>query len=200
MARLFLACRTTQISEGFIRGGVQSGCRKGEILNMKWSDVDWKQRFIRLPKTKNGQKRNLPFWGSIEATLKAQMQNTLGESATGTHTTRHVSTCFFWMAEDCRLALGGRFQDRPLETSWTVGLPPHSHVANKNVLKSLLFHDLRRSAVRVIVQEAGIPESQAMLISGHKTRVMLERYNIVSLKNVQDAGAKLDAWTRTTKH
>jgi integrase len=72
----------------------QSGCRKGEILNMKWSDVDWKQRFIRLPKTKNGQKRNLPFWGSIEATLKAQMQNTLGESAAGTHTTRHVSTCF----------------------------------------------------------------------------------------------------------
>jgi hypothetical protein len=51
-----------------------------------------------------------------------------------------------------------------------------------------------------MVQEAGIPESQAMLISGHKTRAMLERYNIVSLKNIQDAGAKLDAWTRTSKH
>jgi hypothetical protein len=36
-----------------------------------------------------------------------------------------------------------------------------------------------------------------MLISGHKTRAMLERYNIVSLKNIQDAGAKLDAWSRT---
>jgi hypothetical protein len=47
-----------------------------------------------------------------------------------------------------------------------------------------------------MVQEAGIPESQAMLISGHKTRAMLERYNIVSLKNVQDAGAKLDAWSK----
>ena len=46
-----------------------------------------------------------------------------------------------------------------------------------------------------MVQEAGIPESQAMLISGHKTRAMLERYNIVSLKKVQDAGAKLDAWS-----
>ena len=38
-----------------------------------------------------------------------------------------------------------------------------------------------------------------MLISGHKTRAMLERYNIVSLKNIQDAGAKLDAWSRTRK-
>jgi len=35
-----------------------------------------------------------------------------------------------------------------------------------------------------------------MLISGHETRSMLERYNIVSLKNVQDAGAKLDAWSK----
>jgi hypothetical protein len=48
-----------------------------------------------------------------------------------------------------------------------------------------------------MVQDAGIPESQAMLISGHETRAMLERYNMVSLKNVQDAGAKLDAWSKT---
>jgi len=46
-----------------------------------------------------------------------------------------------------------------------------------------------------MVQEAGIPESQAMLISGHKTRAMLDGHDIVSLKNVQDAGAKLDAWS-----
>jgi hypothetical protein len=29
---------------------------------------------------------------------------------------------------------------------------------------------------------------------------MLERYNIVSLKNLQDAGAKLDAWSRQQKN
>jgi len=34
-----------------------------------------------------------------------------------------------------------------------------------------------------------------MLISGHKTRAMLDGHDIVSLKNVQDAGAKLDAWS-----
>src|SRR5271157_6009693 len=32
-----------------------------------------------------------------------------------------------------------------------------------------------------------------MFISGHETRSMLERYDIVSLKNLRDAGAKL--WT-----
>jgi len=34
-----------------------------------------------------------------------------------------------------------------------------------------------------------VEEAQAMLISGHETRSMLERYNIVSLKHWQDAGA-----------
>jgi hypothetical protein len=71
-----------------------------------------------------------------------------------------------------------------------------AHKANANLKEELLFHDLRRSGVRIMVQECGLPESHTMLISGHGTRMMLERYNIVSLKNVQDAGAKLDAWSR----
>jgi integrase len=82
-----------------------------------------------------------------------------------------------------------------LRASWTNAVKVANR-KNQNVRSDLLFHDLRRSAIRVMVQEAGIPESQAMLISGHETRSMLERYYIVSLKNVQDAGAKLDAWSK----
>jgi integrase len=170
-----------------------SGCRLGELLNMKWTDVDWKNRVIRLPKTKNGKKRNLPFCGSVEEHLKAQK----------THRDAHHPACealFFWMAEDCGLSHGGvrcepgsTIQD--FRASWSNAIT-RAHEAHAGVKPDLLFHDLRRSGVRVMVQEAGLPESQAMLISGHETRTMLERYNIVSLKNVQDAGAKLDAWSK----
>jgi integrase len=171
-----------------------SGCRLGEILNMKWPDVDWKNRVIRLPKTKNGKKRNLPFWGGIEEHIKSQ-------KAYRDEWHPDCEHLFVWMAPDCEITRGGirSVPGAPIQDfrdSWSSAVK-RAHEANKNVMPDLLFHDLRRSGVRVMVQEAGIPESQAMLISGHLTRSMLERYNIVSLKNVQDAGAKLDTWSKS---
>lgn len=148
----------------------ESGMRRNEILNLKWHQVDLQQGTITLElgMTKNDESRT--FYISPELT---EILSKLWE----TRTQQEDKIPYVFPNRKG----SGRIVD--MRKSWKNGL--------KTVgLEGKLLHDFRRTAVRNMVR-AGVPESVAMKVSGHKDRSVFERYNIVDEKDLQNASKQL---------
>jgi hypothetical protein len=62
-------------------------------------------------------------------------------------------------------------------------------------IEETIFHDLGRTAITNMI-EAGYSEKDAVEISGHKTRAVFDRYNIVSSKRIRSLATKMEEYLR----
>ncbi|MBN1547536.1 MAG: tyrosine-type recombinase/integrase [Syntrophaceae bacterium] len=144
--------------------GYYTGWRRGEILGLKWSHIDLREGTVRLEpgETKNNEGRTL------------YLEPELWEMLKGLHKERRMD-CFYVFHRNGKQI--GECRKAWVKACATIGKP------------GLLFHDLRRSAIRNMVR-AGIPERVTMAVSGHKTRCVFDRYNIVSQEDLKEAARK----------
>jgi integrase len=148
-----------------------------EVLTLEWRQIDFAAGEVRLDpgQSKNREGRLFPFTPELRSLLEAQCAMTVKLAPT-----RGIIRWVFHR-------LGRRITKFP--KSWrdacvAAGCPGR------------IPHDLRRTAVRNLVR-AGVPESVAMKLTGHKTRSVFERYNIVSDGDLRDAVTKLAARSGT---
>ncbi len=153
-----------------------TGCRKGEILWLRWDQVDLLARIVRLEpgETKNDEPRTIPLAGELYQMLVLQKQ------------VRDQK----W--PDCPWVFfryGKRIKD--FRGAWEEASKRAGLWNDETDKPKHIFHDLRRTGARNLVR-AGVPERVVMAIGGWKTRSVFDRYNIVNERDLHEAAAKLE--------
>lgn len=182
--------------------GYFTGMRAGEILSLRWNQVDLLSNSIdlRAGETKYDAARTVPIVPQLRTLLLEQRAKRQPECSfvcfrldRRGHAVNIGSFRKVWQSRCVKLGLGKR---EPVIDA-TTGAPlystprgPRSKLKAKMRYSGMIFHDLRRTGVRNLVR-AGVPERVAQQISGHRTRSVFERYNIVSANDLADASRKL---------
>lgn len=151
-----------------------TGWRRGEIVSLRWANVDFASRTIRLEpgSTKNGEGRTFPF-GTLP-----ELAHLLDEARAHTRATeRDRGQMVPWVFHRAGSPLSD-FYGAWRRACREAGVPGR------------IFHDFRRTAVRNL-ERAGVPRSVAMKLTGHKTEAVYRRYAIVSEADLSEGVAKL---------
>jgi integrase len=155
----------------FVAFAYRTGWRRSEIENLTWAQVDLTEGIVRLEPgtTKNDQARTVYLDEELKSILNALW---------GARKYQKADLPWVFLRKNSQI---GDFR-----FSW-------EKACEKIKMPGLLFHDCRRSAVRNMVR-AGIPERVAMMISGHKTRSIFDRYNIVSDADLKRAAKQQESY------
>lgn len=165
-ARIFLKAIKGDRLEALFSVALSLGLRQGEALGLRWRDIDFEARTLRVnyaiqriegklqmvePKTE-GSRRALPLTETILSALRNHRSRQLEE----------------------RLLLGSHWQETGLVFTSTIGTPlDHRNVVRKfhallekAKLPRFRFHDLRHSCASLLIAQ-GVPARTVMEILGH---------------------------------
>lgn len=165
--RLLKACQ--QSSNAYLYSivvlALSTGMRQGEILNLRWGDVDVRQGRITLNETKNGERRVVPLLGHAQRLLKEHAK------------IRRLDTGFLFP---------GRNPQRPvfIRAPWLEAVK----VAG---IEDLRFHDLRHSAASYLAMN-GASLAEIAEVLGHKTLQMVKRYSHLSEAHTADVVSRMN--------
>jgi integrase len=145
-----------------------SGWRRREITELTWNEIDWAGGVVRLDpaRSKTATGRVLPLIPALREVLDRRRAR------------RRADRPLVFHHDEVPMREWKRCWSRACRAA---GIPGR------------YLHDCRRTAARNLVR-AGVPERVAMVLLGHKTRSVFDRYNIVCERELHQAGERLVAY------
>jgi integrase len=136
---------------------ITTGMRRGEILNLKWTDIDFVAQRIVLRYTKNGEVRSVPLVGPAFDALQLWAK------------VRSIDNGALVFPSQVE---GNSITPFHLYHAWSL-------IKRDAGLENFRFHDLRHTAASYLVMNgAGLREIGDIL--GHKTLAMVQRYSHIT--------------------
>ncbi|CAG9170356.1 site-specific integrase [Cupriavidus pinatubonensis] len=165
-----IAATGSRILPAIIQLAVESAMRRGEIVSLRWEHIDLQDRVAHLPKTKNGESRDVPLSSKAVEVLEALVPK---EDEYGNDETEDEDSRVFKIRSDAVTRAFERAVERARrlyeKQCKEAGARP-----DPKYLADLRFHDLRHEATSRLA--AIFPMHELTKITGHKDPRMLMRY------------------------
>ncbi|REE86349.1 site-specific integrase [Cupriavidus plantarum] len=165
-----IAATGSDILPAIIQLAVESAMRRGEIVSLRWQHINLRDRVAHLPKTNNGESRDVPLSSKVVEALEALVpRDDLHEDEKANDEDGRV----FKIRSDAVTRAFERAVQRA-RTIYEVECKKAGMRPDPNYLADLRFHDLRHEATSRLA--AIFPMDELTKITGHKDPRMLMRY------------------------
>jgi len=166
--KLLEACRESENPNLYdvVVLALSTGCRKGEILGLRWRDVDLQQGQLTLLDTKNKTPRAVPLTGHALDCMKRRAK------------IRRLDT-------DCCFPYATLAKPADVDRDFAVA-------RDKAGIKNFRFHDLRHSAASYLAMN-GATLAEIAAVLGHKTLAMVQRYAHIGKAHTSGVVARMNA-------
>jgi integrase len=143
---------------------LSTGARRGEILGLRWSDVDMQRGMLTFHETKNGERRSVPLVSHAAELVRVHAK------------VRRLDT---------DLVFPGR-GNRPLEIG-----KMFSDALDRAQIQDFHFHDLRHTAASYLAMN-GATIAEIAEVLGHKTLQMVKRYAHLTEGHTRDVVGRMN--------
>ena len=192
--RAFLAVSDKDVYASLWRLAIHTGMRRGEMLGLQWTDVDFAKGALTIKRTYSRGAGNHYEIGSTK-TMSGRRQITVAPVVVEWLKTQYTRQL------DTRLSQGDDYLDKGFVFADEVGRPIHPNTLTKHFhklialasLPSIRIHDLRHTAATLMLSNGEHPKVVSEMLGHANIRITMDLYSHVLPTMQKDASDRLAA-------